>query len=183
MLKICWVTSRLLEEIKEHLWAYLRQQCPFFWQEIAMLALVRFFSKRPLASLLQMKWISFTYQKDAVLKSSILVNFLIRYALQKCELNYNPWPQFVSAIQTQPGKLNRPDCETPTSEPILTSVAHSKFVVTEFSPELMNVIKLYENINVGQTEYKLKGMVRSYNKHFTCEVLIQEKWTYIDLFK
>ena len=51
--------------------------------------------------------------------------------------------------------------------PILTSVAHSKFVFIEFSPELMNVIKLYKNINVGQTEYKLKGMVRSCNKHFT----------------
>ena len=102
-------------------------------------------------------------------------------ALQKCELNYNSWPQFVSAIQTQPGKLNCPDCETPTCESILTSVAHSKFVLIEFCPELMNVIKLYENIIVAQTEYKLKGMVRLYNKQ--CAVLIQEKWTYIDLFK
>ena len=42
------------------------------------------------------------------------------------------------------------------------------------------MIKLDENINVGRTEYKLKGMVRSYNKHFTCAVLIQGKWTYID---
>ena len=42
------------------------------------------------------------------------------------------------------------------------------------------MIKLYENINVGQTEYRLKGMVRSCNKHFTCAVLIQGKWTYID---
>ena len=38
--------------------------------------------------------------------------------------------------------------------------------------ELMNVTKLYENINVGQTEYKLKGMVRSYNKHFNLAVLV-----------
>ena len=43
----------------------------------------------------------------------------------------------------------------------------------------MNVIKLYENINVGQTEYKLKGMVQSCNKHFTCTVL-NKKRTYID---
>ena len=34
----------------------------------------------------------------------------------------------------------------------------------------MNVIKLYDDINVGQTEYSLKGMVQSYNKHF---VLVQ----------
>ena len=79
---------------------------------------------------------------------------MTRSVLQKCELNYNSWPQFVSAIETYPGKLNCPDCETPTCEPILTSVAHSKFVFIEFSLdtalELMNVIKLYENINVGQ---------------------------------
>ena len=60
------------------------------------------------------------------------------------------------------------------------AIAHSKFVFIEFSIELMNVIKLYEHINVGQTDYKLKGMVQSYNKHFTCAVLIQGKWTYID---
>ena len=102
-------------------------------------------------------------------------------ALQKCELNYNSWPQFVSAILTQPGKLNCPNCETPTCEPILTSVAHSKFVFIEFSPVLMNAIKLYENVNVGQMEYKLKGMVQSYNKRFTCMVLFEGKWTYIHL--
>ena len=75
---------------------------------------------------------------------------MTRFVLQKCELNYNSWPQFVSAIETYPGKLNCPDCETPTCEPILTSVAHSKFVFIEFSLELMNVIKLNENINAGQ---------------------------------
>jgi len=84
-----------------------------------------------------------TCQKDVVLNSSILVNFVTRSALQKCELNYNSWPQFVSAIQTQPGKLNCPDCETFTCEPVLTSIADSKFVLIELSPELMNVVKLY----------------------------------------
>ena len=67
------------------------------------------------------------------------------------------------------------DCEA-----VLTSVAHSKFVLNELSPELVNMTKLYENKNVGPTEYKLKGMVRSYNKHLNCAVLIQGKWTYLD---
>ena len=80
-----------------------------------------------------------------------------------------------------PWKVKLPSIVKPLRvRPILTSAAHSKFVFIEFSPELMNVIKLYKNINVGQTEYKLKGMVRSCNKHFTCAVLSQEKWTYID---
>ena len=40
-----------------------------------------------------------TCQKDVVLNSSTLVNFVTRSALQKCELNDNSWPQFVSAIK------------------------------------------------------------------------------------
>ena len=40
--------------------------------------------------------------------------------------------------------------------------------------------KLYENITVGQSEYKLRGMVQSHNRHFTCAVFIEGKWTYID---
>ena len=89
-----------------------------------------------------------TYQKDVVLNSSILVNFVTRSALQKCELNYNSWPQFVSAIQTQPGKLNCPGCETFNCEPVLTSIADLKFVLIEFSPELMNVnvVELMEKL-------------------------------------
>ena len=100
--------------------------------------------------------------------------------MEKCKLNNNSWPQFVSSIQTQPGKLKCPDCQTPTCEPVLTSAVHSKFVFIEFSPELMNVINKYENVTIGQAQYKLKGMVRSYNKHFTCAVYIEGKWTYID---
>ena len=66
-------------------------------------------------------------------------HIVTRSALQKCELNYNSWPQFVSAIQTQLGNLNCLGCETFTGEAVLTCIADSKFVLIEFSPELMNV--------------------------------------------
>ena len=46
--------SKLLEEIQEPLWAYLRHT-RLFWLEIAMLASVRSLRKELLASLLQMK--------------------------------------------------------------------------------------------------------------------------------
>ena len=105
----------MLEEIKEPLWAYLRQQCPFFLAGDYNACFSQIVEQKTFGKLTPDEMtVSFTYQKDAILKSSILVNFLTRYALQKCELNYNSWPQFVSSIQTQPGKLNRPDCETPT---------------------------------------------------------------------
>ena len=183
--------SRLLEEIREPIWAYLREQCPSFSARDSNACFSQIFEEKTLGKLTSDEMNIFsslrtfqsfceTCQKDVVLNSSILVNFVTRSALEKCKLNYNSWPQFVSSVQTQPGKLKCPDCETPTYEPVLTSTAHSKFVFIEFAPELMNVIKLYENISVGQAEYKLKGMVRSYNKHFTCAVFVQGKWTYFD---
>ena len=183
--------SRLLEEIREPIWAYLREQCPSFSARDSNACFSQIFEEKTLGRLTSDEMNIFsslrtfqsfceTCQKDVVLNSSILVNFVTRSALEKCKLNYNSWPQFVSSVQTQPGKLKCPDCETPTYEPVLTSTAHSKFVFIEFAPELMNVIKLYENISVGQAEYKLKGMVRSYNKHFTCAVFVQGKWTYFD---
>ena len=36
------------------------------------------------------------------------------------------------------------------------------------------MIKLYENINVDQTEYYLKGKVRSYNKHLLAQLSFKE---------
>ena len=49
----------------------------------------------------------------------------------------NSGPQFVSAIQIQPGKLNCPGCETFMCVPVLTSIADLQFVLIEFSSELM----------------------------------------------
>ena len=49
----------------------------------------------------------------------------------------------------------------------------------KFSPELIDLINLCENIHVGSSEYKLKGMVRFYDGHFTCAVLTQDKLIYI----
>ena len=62
---------------------------------------------------------------------------MTRSGLQKCELNYNSGPQFVSAIQIQPGKINCPGCDTFMCEPVLTSIADLQFVLIEFSSELM----------------------------------------------
>ena len=130
--------NKLLEEIKEPLWAYLRQQCTSFLARDCNACFSQIFEERTFGKLTSDEMNIFsslrtfqsfceTFQKDVVLNSSILVNFVTRSKLQKCELNYNSWPQFVSAIQTQPGKLNCPDCETFTCEPVFTSIADSKF--------------------------------------------------------
>lgn len=38
----------------------------------------------------------------------------------------------------------------------------------------------FDHINVGETKYRLKAMVRCHNNHFTCAILIAKKWTYFD---
>ena len=69
---------------------------------------------------------------------------MTRSTLQKCELNYNSWPQFVSAIQTQLGKLNCPGSTTFTGEAVLTFIADLNFVLPEFSPELIMIVNVDE---------------------------------------
>ena len=97
-----------------------------------------------------------TCQKDAVVNSSILVNFVtLRSALQKFELNYNSWPQFVSRLF----KLNLIHLESLSAltvkpaacEPVLTSVAHLKFVF---------IVRVnWANIEQDTAIQKLKNLV------------------------
>ena len=183
--------SRLLPEIREPVWAYLRQHCPSFLARDCNACFSEIFEEKTFGELTPDEMSLFsslrtfhsfcnTCKKDVTLNSSFLLNFVTRSALQKSGLDDISWPLYVSSIQTQPGKLSCPNCEKPTCEPVMTSVAHSQFLFIEFSPELMNGIHLYEIINVGKTDYQLKGMVRSFNRHFTCAVLIEGKWNYID---
>ena len=64
---------------------------------------------------------------------------MTRSALQKCELNDNSWPQFVSAIKLNLGSKTALVVRRLRVSYFLTSIAESKFVLIEFSPELMNV--------------------------------------------
>ena len=183
--------DRMLREIRKPIWVYLQHQCPSFLARDSIACFSQIFEERTFGDLSSEEMNIFSSQRifesfcktchdNVALKSSILVNYVTRSALQKCKLDHNSWPHFISAIQTEPGKLNCPNCETPTDDPVLTYSSQAKFVFIEFSPELMDLIHLCENMHVGSSEYKLKGMVRCYNGHFTCAVLTQGKWTYID---
>ena len=182
--------DRMLREIRKPIWVYLQQQCPSFLARDSIACFSQIFEERTFGDLSSEEMNIFSSQRifesfcktchdNVALKSSILVNYVTRSALQKCQLDHNSWPHFISAIQTEPGKLNCPNCETPTDDPVLTYSSQAKFVFIEFSPEIMDLINLCENMHVGSSEYKLKGMV-CYNGHFTCAVLTQGNWTHLD---
>ena len=183
--------DRLLRELREPIWIYLQQHCPSFLARDSNACFSQIFEERTFGDLSSEEMNIFSSQRifesfcktchdNVAFKSSLLVNYVTRSALQKCQLHHNSWPHFISTTQTEPGKLNCPNCETPTNDPVLTYSSQAKFVFIEFSPEIMDLINLCEGMHVGSSEYKLKGMVRCYNGHFTCAVLTQGKWTYID---
>ena len=124
--------SKLLEEIKEPLWAYLRQQCTSFLARDCNACFSQIFEERTIGELTPDEMNIFsslrtfhsfceTCQKDVVLNSSILVYFVTRSAFQKFELNnyYNSWPQFVL-------KINGYSQYTVISENILQSILCKK---------------------------------------------------------
>ena len=87
--------SRLLEEIREPIWAYLREQCPSFSARDSNACFSQIFEEKTLGKLTSDEMNIFsslrtfqsfceTCQKDVVLNSSILVNFVTRSALEKC---------------------------------------------------------------------------------------------------
>jgi len=91
------------------------------------------------------------------------------------------WPVlYVGAIHTQPGRLSCVECDTVTEEPVLTSVSHSKFLFIEFTPNLMTDLSMFETIDVGRPQYKMKGLVGCCNNHFTCALELNGKWTNFD---
>ena len=184
-------SSRLLGQIREPVWRYLGQKCSTFTARDCNACFSQSFEEKTFGKLNADERNIFsssrTFQsfcqtccRDVTLNSTILLNFVDQSALQKHGLHYSSWPQYISTVQTEPGKLACPDCKNPTCKPLLTSVAQSTFLFTEFSTELINVVPIFDQINVGETKYRLKAMVRCHNNHFTCAILIAEKWTYFD---
>ncbi|CAH3041581.1 unnamed protein product [Porites lobata] len=116
---------------------------------------------------------------SVTLNSSILLTVVTAYGLNQLGLDNNMWPIFVTQMHTNPGRLNCTNCHTQTSEPVLRNVLNSHFLFIEFSPALMKDINVFEEIEISGAQYKLRGVVRCHNNHFTCAVKDHSacKWT------
>ena len=65
---------------------------------------------------------------------------------------------------------NDRNTEIQTTEPVLRNVLNSRFLFIEFPPALMKDINVFEEILIRGAQYKLRGVVRCHNNHFTCAV-------------
>ena len=104
------------------------------------------------------------------LNSSILLTVVTAYGLNQLGFNNNMWPLFVTEMHTNPGRLNCANCDTQTTEPVLWNVLNSRFPFIEFPPALMKDRNVFEEILIRGAQYKLGGVVRCHNNHFTCAV-------------
>ena len=104
------------------------------------------------------------------LNSSVLLTVVTAYGLNQLGLDNNMWPIFVSQMHTNPGRLNCTNCDSQTSEPVLRNVLNSSFLFIEFSPALKNDINVFEDIEISGAQYRLRGVVRCHNNHFTRRV-------------
>ena len=105
------------------------------------------------------------------LNSSILLTVVTAYGLNQLGLDNNMWPLFATEMhKNHPGRLNCANCDTQTTEPVLLNVLNSRFLFNEFPPALMKDQKMFEESLIRGAQYKLRGVVRCHNNHFTCAV-------------
>ena len=185
--------SSLLREIREPVWLYIIDLCSSFVARDCNACLSQIFKKRTFGYLNEEEENLFMTQRtfdsfcrscssSVTLNSSILLTVVTEYGLNQLGLDNNMWPIFVTQMQTKLGRLNCTNCDTQTSEPVLRDVLNSCFLFIEFSPALMKDINVFEEIEISGAHYKLRGVVRCHNNHFTCAVKDHSacKWTYFD---
>ena len=185
---------KLLSEIREPVWLYLRQHCSSFQARDCNAAFSQIFEAKTFGSLNAEELSLFATQRvfesycescehQITLDSRIFLTFVTQTELSKLGYDTSSWPLYVSEVHTQPGRLNCKDCGCLAKEPMVSSVVNSKFLFIEFSPEIRESVFLYDKIIVGNSFYTLKASVRCSQAHFTCAIQNSGKWLYFDDFK
>ena len=185
--------SSLLREIREPVWSYIIGLCSSFAARDCNACFSQIFEKRTFGYLndeeenLFMTLRTFdsfcsSCSSFVTLNSSILLTVVTAYGLNQLGLDNDMWPLFVTEMHTNPGRLFCTNCSSQTTEPVLRNVLNSRFLFIEFPPALMKDISVFEEIEISGAHYKLRGVVRCHNNHFTCAVNNHNtcKWTYFD---
>ena len=89
------------------------------------------------------------------------------------------WPSFLSAQNFFVQNISCYNCTNKTT--IRNSLLTPATVLfLEFSVSLMNVVNIFDKIVIGNIHYKLAGVIRNKNSHFTVAVKVTDGWMYID---
>ena len=185
-------TSNTLPQVRELVWYYLRQHCSTFLPRDSNASFSQIFEERTFGKLnpdemnLFMTQRTFeshcqTCQKTVTSNMKLFLIYVSNSSLKQTGFDISCWPMSVSHIFKKPKKIVCKHCsESNVSDPICTSVVNSKFVFIEFSDEIVNCVTIHEHTEFDNSSYTLQGLVRCYQRHFTCAIKIENKWIYFD---
>ena len=124
------------------------------------------------------------FSQEKSVRTSHMKLFLIHVSnasLKQTGFDTTSWPLFVSQIFMRPRKLVCKHCsESVVSHTVCKSAVNSNFVFIEFSNEIMNCVTIHEETELNNSPYSLQGLVRCYQRHFTCAIKMEGKWVYFD---
>ena len=185
-------TSNTLPQVREPVWYYLRQHCSTLLPRDSNASFSQIFEERTFGKLnpdemnLFMTQRTFeshcqTCQKTVTSNMKLFLIYVSNSSLKQTGFDISCWPMSVSHIFKKPKKIVCKHCsESNVSDPICTSVVNSKFVFIEFSDEIVNCVTIHEHTEFDNSSYTLHGLVRCYQRHFTCAIKIENKWIYFD---
>ena len=114
---------------------------------------------------------------DINANSCVTVNYFSDFDLDNCEDLHNWSDLMCPTLHNKTIQCGL--CEEPSNALIETYNA-SKIYFLELSPLGSSILKFPTEINIEGNRYLLQGLVRHNSAHFTCAVLNNGKWIYID---
>jgi hypothetical protein len=120
-------------------------------------------------------------QKTVTSNMRLFLIYVSNASLKQTGFDPTSSPLFVSQIFMRPRKLVCKHCsESVVSDTVCKSAVNSNFVFIEFLNEIMNCVTIHEETELNNSPYSLQGLVRCYQRHFTCSIKMEGKWVYFD---
>ena len=184
--------SNYLPQVREPVWYYLTHHCSTLLPRDSNASFSQIFEEQTFGKLnpdemnLFMTQRSFeshcqTCQKTVSCNMKLFLLYVSIASLKQTGFDISCWPLSVSHIFKKQKKMVCKHCsESNVSDPICTSAVNSKFVLIEFSNEIINCVTIHEETEFNGSPYTLQGLVRCFQRHFTCAIKIENKWVYFD---
>ena len=179
-----------LNYLRCDVWSYIRQRCPSFYSMDCNAQFSEIFCKNVFTDMGEQELSKIiskhnqtafcsNCQKNLNTCIEVFVNYISLEEILQLRYSFEDWPSFVINRNVSLQNLQCDECEK--LWPCQSSVSSlSEVVFVEFSPGLMSLTTFTEHISMLGISYHLYAMVRNLGNHFTCAVLENNRWVYID---
>ena len=138
------------------------------------------FEKTLLSSMYRFETVCEKCNINVSLDSDIFVQYVTSSDIKNSPFHENNWPQYITHTNSAPCRLQCPNCETLIISPSPSLVLPTEILFVEFASDAINVLEFYDEIEIVNLNFKLKGLVRCSSNHFTCAIYEFQHWCYFD---